>query len=204
MHDNGLHSQSAGRLVQASARMGILCALSAGIMAKVTRKYSAIRRWTGSRSLHYVIKPARWLTTNYRPNRYGRRPGIGQEAAVHIFDILRYGQPGSHRDSRWLWRWRSWWPPSGHLRQRRPDGAGVGPGRRHPGRCPVHWSHRLGVRSRVSMDHLMPGLNIDYVRLPQISTASRRVVTKALQPPPPPSAPGERVLFGAHSAPRCR
>ena len=37
-------------------------------------------------------------------------------------------------------------PPGGHLRQRRPDGAGVGPGHRRPGRRPVHRPRRRGAR----------------------------------------------------------
>ena len=36
-------------------------------------------------------------------------------------------------------------PPGRHLRQRRRDGAGVGPGHRHPGRRPVHRPHRRGA-----------------------------------------------------------
>ena len=34
-------------------------------------------------------------------------------------------------------------PPRGRLRRRRPDGAGVGPGHRRPGRRPVHRPHRV-------------------------------------------------------------
>jgi len=33
-------------------------------------------------------------------------PASAKTRVVHISDILRYGQPGSHRDSRW--QWRSW------------------------------------------------------------------------------------------------
>jgi len=67
----------------------------------------------------------------------------------------------------------------------------------------LHGAEASFGRGEASYVHLMPGLNFEYVRLQQISTASRRVVTKALQTAADVRSRRTRTLW-AHSAPRCR
>ena len=79
--------------------------------------------------------PARWSISG------------SDDRTVRVWDLATgtpVGDPFTgHMTARCTrWRSRSWRPARGHLRRRRRDGAGMGPGHRHPGRRPVHRPRR--------------------------------------------------------------
>ena len=92
---------------------------------------------------------------------------------------MRYGQPVSHRDSQR--RWRTWrgrleviFGSGGRMVQVWDLASGTPAGALFTGRAGR-------VRTVSLYVHLMPGLNLEYIRLPQISSANRRrIVTEAL------------------------